>query len=113
MQAEASPPPPSLLHLQWTLRPPLLSLWAPFLTTSTTLINSVIESISSVTGINEVDQSTEGGTSDGRFIAPTGSEVVEVGPLNASIHKIDEAVSIQELEMLPDIYLKVITKLLT
>jgi len=86
---------------------------SPFLTTSTTLINSVIESISSVTGINEVDQSTEGGTSDGRFIAPTGSEVVEVGPLNASIHKIDEAVSIQELEMLPDIYLKVITKLLT
>ena len=86
---------------------------SPFLTTSTTLINSVIESISSVTGINEVNQSTEGGTSDGRFIAPTGSEVVEVGPLNASIHKIDEAVSIQELEMLPDIYLKVITKLLT
>ena len=62
---------------------------------------------------NDVDQSTEGGTSDGRFIAPTGSEVVEVGPLNASIHKIDEAVSIQELEMLPEIYLKVITKLLT
>jgi len=86
---------------------------SPFLTTSTTLINSVIESISNVTGINEVDQSTEGGTSDGRFIAPTGSEVVEVGPLNASIHKIDEAVSIQELEMLPEIYLKVITKLLT
>ncbi len=86
---------------------------SPFLTTSTKLINSVIESISNVTGINEVDQSTEGGTSDGRFIAPTGSEVVEVGPLNASIHKIDEAVSIQELEMLPDIYLKVITKLLT
>ena len=86
---------------------------SPFLTTSTTLINSVIESISNVTGINEVEQSTEGGTSDGRFIAPTGSEVVEVGPLNASIHKIDEAVSIQELEMLPDIYLKVITKLLT
>ncbi len=86
---------------------------SPFLTTSTTLINSVIESISNITGINEVVQSTEGGTSDGRFIAPTGSEVVEVGPLNASIHKIDEAVSIQELEMLPDIYLKVITKLLT
>ena len=86
---------------------------SPFLTTSTTLINSVIESISNVTGINEVDQSTEGGTSDGRFIAPTGSEVVEVGPLNASIHKIDEAVSIKELEMLPEIYLKVITKLLT
>ena len=86
---------------------------SPFLTTSNTLIDSVIESISAVTGINDVEQSTAGGTSDGRFIAPTGSEVVEVGPLNASIHKIDEAVGIQELEMLPDIYLKVITKLLT
>ena len=48
-----------------------------------------------MTGVNEVEQSTAGGTSDGRFIAPTGSEVVEVGPLNASIHKIDEAVSVE------------------
>ena len=53
---------------------------APFLTTSTTLINCAIESITNVTGVNEVEQSTAGGTSDGRFIAPTGSEVVEVGP---------------------------------
>lgn len=86
---------------------------APFLTTSTTLIDCAIESITNVTGVNEVEQSTAGGTSDGRFIAPTGSEVVEVGPLNASIHKIDEAVSIEELEMLTEIYGKVITKLLT
>ena len=85
----------------------------PFLTTSTTLIDSVVESISNVTGVNEVEQSTAGGTSDGRFIAPTGSEVVEIGPLNASIHKIDEAVSIEELEMLAQIYQKVMEKLLT
>ena len=85
----------------------------PFLTTSTTLIDSVVESISNVTGVNEVEQSTAGGTSDGRFIAPTGSEVVEIGPLNASIHKIDEAVSIEELEMLVQIYQKVMEKLLT
>ena len=64
-------------------------------------------------GVKEVKQSTEGGTSDGRFLAPTGTEVVEVGPLNASIHKIDEAVSVEELEMLTEIYRKVITKLLT
>ena len=70
-------------------------------------------SIVAVTGINDVDQSTAGGTSDGRFIAPTGSEVVEIGPLNASIHKIDEAVSIKELEKLVEIYLRVITKLLS
>ena len=85
---------------------------SPFLTTSSTLIDSVIESITAVTGINDVDQSTAGGTSDGRFIAPTGSEVVEIGPLNASIHKIDEAVSVKELEELVEIYLRVITKLL-
>ena len=65
-----------------------------------------------MTGINEVDQSTEGGTSDGRFIAPTGSEVVEVGPLNASIHKIDEAVSLEELVKLSQIYERIIIKLL-
>ena len=85
---------------------------SPFLTKSNTLIDSVIESIVAVTGINDVDQSTAGGTSDGRFIAPTGSEVVEIGPLNASIHKIDEAVSVKELEELVEIYLRVITKLL-
>ena len=77
------------------------------------MIDSVVESISAVTGINDVEQSTSGGTSDGRFIAPTGSEVVEIGPLNASIHKIDEAVNIKELEKLVEIYLRVMTKLLS
>ena len=86
---------------------------SPFLTTSTTLIDSVTEAVSNVTGVNEIDQSTAGGTSDGRFIAPTGSEVVELGPLNASIHKIDEAVSLEELTMLCQIYQKIIQKLLT
>ena len=85
---------------------------SPFLTRSTTLIDSVTEAISTVTGVNQVEQSTAGGTSDGRFIAPTGSEVVELGPLNASIHKIDEAVSLEELNKLTKIYLKVINKLL-
>ena len=74
---------------------------------------SVTEAISTVTGVNQVEQSTAGGTSDGRFIAPTGSEVVELGPLNASIHKIDEAVSLEELNKLTKIYVKVINKLLS
>ncbi len=50
------------------------------------------------------DENTGGGTSDGRFIAPLGAEVVELGPLNASIHKIDEAVRLVDLEALPPVY---------
>ena len=52
----------------------------------------------------EPEQSTGGGTSDGRFIAPLGAEVVELGPVNATIHKVDECVDIAELEKLPDLY---------
>ncbi len=54
---------------------------------------------------------TGGGTSDARFIAPMGAEVVEIGPVNASIHKIDECVSIDELEMLPRLFLRIMEKL--
>jgi succinyl-diaminopimelate desuccinylase len=50
------------------------------------------------------DENTGGGTSDGRFIAPLGAEVVELGPLNASIHKIDEAVRLDDLRALPAVY---------
>jgi succinyl-diaminopimelate desuccinylase len=52
----------------------------------------------------EPEQSTGGGTSDGRFIAPLGVEVVELGPVNATIHKIDECVTLDELEQLPQLY---------
>jgi succinyl-diaminopimelate desuccinylase len=52
----------------------------------------------------EPEQSTGGGTSDGRFIAPLGAEVVELGPGNASIHKVDECVAVEELERLPELY---------
>ena len=50
------------------------------------------------------EQSTGGGTSDGRFIAPLGAEVVEIGPVNATIHKVDECVDVEELEKLPVVY---------
>ncbi|MET0934529.1 MAG: succinyl-diaminopimelate desuccinylase [Luteibacter sp.] len=50
------------------------------------------------------EQSTGGGTSDGRFIAPMGAEVIELGPVNATIHKVDECVSVADLERLPDLY---------
>jgi succinyl-diaminopimelate desuccinylase len=52
----------------------------------------------------EPEQSTGGGTSDGRFIAPLGAEVVELGPVNATIHKVDECVALDDLERLPALY---------
>ena len=60
----------------------------------------------------EPEQSTGGGTSDGRFIAPLGVEVVEIGPVNASIHKVDECVSVQDLQALPVMYRSVCERLL-
>ena len=60
----------------------------------------------------EAELSTEGGTSDGRFIRPTGAEVVELGPINRSIHKIDEHVSVQDLDRLAEVYHAIIGKLL-
>ncbi|MGG6461660.1 succinyl-diaminopimelate desuccinylase [Solilutibacter silvestris] len=61
---------------------------------------------------SEPEQSTGGGTSDGRFIAPLGTEVVEIGPVNASIHKVDENVRVDDLERLPGLYGAVIERLL-
>jgi succinyl-diaminopimelate desuccinylase len=60
----------------------------------------------------EPEQSTGGGTSDGRFIAPLGAEVIEVGPVNATIHKIDEYVALEELERLPAIHFAISARLL-
>jgi succinyl-diaminopimelate desuccinylase len=58
------------------------------------------------------EESTGGGTSDGRFIAPLGAEVVELGPVNATIHKVDECVSVADLERLPALYEAVCNRLL-
>lgn len=58
------------------------------------------------------DENTGGGTSDGRFIAPLGAEVVEFGPINASIHQVNERIALADLERLPAIYQRVITELL-
>ncbi|MDE2307905.1 MAG: succinyl-diaminopimelate desuccinylase [Xanthomonadaceae bacterium] len=58
------------------------------------------------------EQSTGGGTSDGRFIAPLGAEVVELGPVNATIHKVDECVAVPDLERLPALYRSVCERLL-
>ena len=84
----------------------------PFLNTETTLIESVKNSITSIIDIVP-DQTTDGGTSDGRFVAPTGAEVVELGPVNDSIHKIDERVKIEDLTQLSEVYKNILKSLLT
>jgi succinyl-diaminopimelate desuccinylase len=58
------------------------------------------------------EESTGGGTSDARFIAPLGAQCIEIGPINASIHKVDEHVSVDDLEALPDLYQALIERLL-
>ena len=84
----------------------------PFLTdVNSKLIQATVKAIKKVTGI-DTDCSTGGGTSDGRFIAPTGAQVVELGLLNHSIHKIDEHVRTSELNDLHKLYLRVIEELL-
>ena len=82
----------------------------PFLTKNKGLIEAVQQSISDITGI-DTQTSTDGGTSDGRFIAPTGAEVVELGPVNASIHKINECIRSEDLVILSKIYKQILVKL--
>lgn len=83
----------------------------PFLTAAGVLREATVAAIRAHCGI-ESEQSTGGGTSDGRFIAPLGAEVVELGPINASIHKIDEHVALDELERLPALYGAIAERLL-
>ena len=83
----------------------------PFLTEPGRLIEAVGDAVESVAG-HRPALSTAGGTSDGRFIAPTGAEVVELGPVNASIHSIDERVLAADLDRLSRMYEGVIDRLL-
>jgi len=92
-------------RLQWQLS------GNPFITGDGALVSAVRDSIRTVMGI-EAELSTGGGTSDGRFIAPTGTQVVEVGPVNSTIHKANECVAVVELERLQAIYRGVLEKLL-
>lgn len=83
----------------------------PFLTPAGALVAATREAIRAVAGI-ESELSTSGGTSDGRFIAPTGAQVLELGPLNATIHQVDECVSAADLDALSEIYRAILTRLL-
>ncbi len=83
----------------------------PFLTGHGDLVAATRRAIRAVCGI-ETELSTDGGTSDGRFIAPTGAQVVEIGPPNATIHKIDEQVGVADLIVLTDVYERLLEELL-
>ncbi len=83
----------------------------PFLSRAGPLTAAVTEAVHRLTG-HRPRPSTAGGTSDGRFIAPTGAEVVELGPVNATIHKVDERVAVDELLSLSRIYEEVLKALL-
>jgi succinyl-diaminopimelate desuccinylase len=92
-------------ELTWTLS------GNPFLTPPGALVEALREAIRAELGI-ETTLSTTGGTSDGRFIAPTGAQVVELGPLNASIHQIDECVRAEDLARLSTVYAHTLARLL-
>lgn len=84
----------------------------PFLTEPGALVEAVTASIKSITGTS-AKLSTGGGTSDGRFIAQTGTQIVELGPINASIHQIDEHILLSDIPRLTAIYYGIMTRLLT
>jgi len=83
----------------------------PFLTSDGALINAAVSAISEQTGVAPI-LSTGGGTSDGRFIAPAGADVIEVGPVNASIHKVNEHVRVSDVPRLASIYRRIMELLL-
>ena len=91
-------------------------LWSlaakPYLTPRGNLVDAVSAAIKQVTGI-ETELSTSGGTSDGRFIADICPQVIELGPLNATIHKLNECVAVADLDALSEIYHLTLVKLLT
>lgn len=93
-------------HLAWTLN------GEPFLTAEGELVRAALECAEAITG-RRPRLSTSGGTSDGRFIATLGSQVVEIGPLNATIHQANERVSSDDLNTLSEIYEAILVRLLT
>jgi len=82
----------------------------PFLTRQGQLITATQQAIQEVTQLDCI-LSTGGGTSDGRFIAPTGAEVIELGPCNATAHQVNEHVKIADLSILTGIYQRILEKL--
>ncbi|WP_020559279.1 succinyl-diaminopimelate desuccinylase [Thiofilum flexile] len=92
-------------ELTWTLS------GQPFLTATGDLVSATQAAIREHCAL-ETELSTSGGTSDGRFIAPTGAQVLELGPINKTIHQIDECVPVQDLETLTQLYYTILKRLL-
>jgi succinyl-diaminopimelate desuccinylase len=92
-------------ELHWTLS------GKPFLTAEGELLDAAKQAIPEIAGY-PTELSTSGGTSDGRFIAPTGAQVLELGPLNATIHKLDECVAVADLDTLSAMYERMLELLL-
>ena len=92
-------------HLEW------LPSSKPFLTGAGKLLKVTQEVIQRISG-RAPQLSTSGGTSDGRFIAPTGAEVIELGPVNETIHKVNECISVDDLNTLAEMYLGIIKSML-
>ncbi|MBI1421983.1 MAG: succinyl-diaminopimelate desuccinylase [Gammaproteobacteria bacterium] len=92
--------------LEWSLS------GQPFLTPAGELVDATQQAVQDICGYR-AELSTSGGTSDGRFIAPTGAQVLELGPVNATIHKVDEHVSVADLDTLSRIYERILERLLT
>lgn len=83
----------------------------PFLTDTGDLLTAVVDAVATVNQ-QKPELLTTGGTSDGRFIAQMGSQVIELGPVNATIHKVNECVKVDDLEKLTDMYQEVLNNLL-
>lgn len=83
----------------------------PFLTDSGALVAAAVNAVEKIQGFTP-SLETSGGTSDGRFIAPTGAQVLELGPCNGTIHKINECVSLADLELLTDMYEAILHEML-
>lgn len=92
-------------YLDWSLS------GKPFITGRGQLVSATVKAIQEIVNI-DTELSTSGGTSDGRFIAPTGAEVVELGPCNATIHQINESVSVADLDKLAAVYQRILEHLL-
>jgi succinyl-diaminopimelate desuccinylase len=92
-------------ELEWKLN------GEPFITESPELIEATTNAIRTVTSL-ETSPQTSGGTSDGRFIAKTGAQVVELGPINSSIHQVNEFVAVEDLKLLTEIYYRILVNLL-
>jgi succinyl-diaminopimelate desuccinylase len=83
----------------------------PFITEPGALLDAIAGSIKTVTG-RDTQPSTTGGTSDGRFIATLGTQVVELGPINATIHQVNERILASDLDLLTEIYYQTMERLL-